>query len=218
MREIPMLYSTPMVQALLDGRKTQTRRVVKPQPTKEFICGYDIHQSFTGKPSVQLFEFYDTNTDSDTSQRWPTDDKGIKCPYGKPGDLIWVRETWMHSDDLDEPYWYKASFEQDYSEEKRKRMVGLWKPSIHMPKAAARIWLQIESVSVERLQDITEEDAVAEGVETLGLYPGYDVSSRGKFEGLWYSINGPDAWDANPWVWVIKFKVVSTTGREHVKA
>lgn len=94
MKHIPILFSTEMVQAILDGRKTQTRRVVKQQPPKEFICGYDIHQSFTGKPSVQLFEFYDTNTDSDTAQHWPADGKGIKCPYGQPGDVLWVREGW----------------------------------------------------------------------------------------------------------------------------
>jgi hypothetical protein len=105
-----------------------------------------------------------------------------------------------------------------------------WKPSIHMPKAAARIWLQVESIAVERLRDITEEDAIAEGVNLAeGLIKGemlwkdyeHDLNNlsnpKSSFKTLWRSINGAESWEANPWVWVVRFKVVSTTGREAVQ-
>lgn len=128
-----------------------------------------------------------------------------KCPYGKSGDILWVRETWQYVDIPDDytGYVYKASGGLDWEMSNDE---WIWRPSIFMPRAACRIFLQITDVRVERLQDISEADAIAEGVEKLGLYPGYDISSRGKFNGLWTNINGAESWEKNPWVWVISFK------------
>ena len=178
MKEIPILFSTPMVQAILEGRKTQTRRVVKGEALK-WLEPDMFTPEFVANPENSL------------------------CPYGQPGDLLWVRETWINQDG---DYKFLAD-NLDW------KGIMKFKPSIYMPKEAARIWLKVVNVRVERLQEISEQDAIAEGVETLGLYPGYSVSSRGKFEGLWNHINGAESWDANPWVWVVEFEVLSTTGR-----
>ena len=180
-----------MVQAILDGRKTMTRRVVKPQP------------AWIGEPNVP-FKTPDA------------DPKGIiKCPY-QPGDRLWVRETWaglpqFHNLNSEiERYIYKA--DEDATPLK-------WKPSIHMPKEAARIWLEVTSVRVERLQDITEEDAKAEGIawerarkiNRLENSGRIIDSAKAMFMRLWDSINAKRGygWDINPWVWVIEFKKVS---------
>lgn len=187
----PILFSTAMVQAILDGRKTQTRRVVKPkhEPTP--------HPFGVGEP----FKHIDL------------------CPYGQPGDILWVRETWGYEFGGD--YLYKASHEH------MKSVGGLtdhkWKPSIHMPFAAARVFLRIKSVRVERLQQISYEDAVAEGIyrecpsetplwahewkDYLGGQS--DLDAYGSFASLWQSINGPESWDANPWVWVVEFERIT---------
>lgn len=201
MKFIPILFSTPMVQAILEGRKNQTRRVVKPQP------------SITG---VSAFN------DGEHPQ--------MKCPYGQPGDVLWVRETyyaygrWVKNG-LTKSGKQKYKFDdfttlsgRSYKYEDckpafvktgKKNETGWYKrPSLFMPKEACRLFLQIKNIRVERLQDISEEDAKAEGVETLGLYPGYDVSAKGKFEGLWNYIHGntDENWNTNPFVWVIEFE------------
>lgn len=186
MKFIPILFSTPMVNAIMRGDKTMTRRLIKT-PKNKLAAGFRI------------------NTSKDGANKWPEaideNERGLEgngcnmeCPYGQIGDVLWVRETWSRW--ANEPYKYKADGTTGYS----------WKPSIHMPKAACRIFLEITNIRVEWLQDITENDAISEGVENLGLYPGYDVSSRGKFEGLWNLINGDESWDKNPLVWVIEFK------------
>jgi hypothetical protein len=182
--EKPILFSTSMVQAILEGRKTQTRRVIKPQPGPELkFFGWQVPE-YTHVAFGNNFRIESKH----------------RNPYGQSGDLLWVRETWKNADfpEAEGPYEYKASM-ADINAGWNK---GIWKPSIHMPKHAARIWLRVKDVKVERLQEISYADAKAEGVE----YP-HD------FYDLWFKINGPLSWNANPWVWVVEFEVVSTSGK-----
>jgi hypothetical protein len=173
MKQHPILFSTPMVQAILDGRKTMTRRVMKVQP--EAFCGGVMRPLLT------------------------------TCPYGWIGDRLWVRETWQQGqrNGSDLVLFYKASHEKEVDEDIK------WKPSIFMPRWASRITLEITGVRVERLQEIKEKDAKAEGSPTL---KGCQHTLKGyryllSFERLWDSINGKKyPWSSNPWVWVIKFK------------
>jgi hypothetical protein len=200
--ERPVLFQTDMVKAIIEGRKTQTRRQIKGQPT--------------GDESLDLKEVYNHNPEYFYKI----------CKYGKPGDLLWVRETWQEStflpkDDPDYGYIYRASGNGMAWEQGDD--TWRWKPSIHMPKSASRIWLMIEDIRVERAQEISEEDAIAEGIKNLELYGQlhwlrYDEGFCTKyptisFQSLWISINGEESWNANPWVWVIQFRVLSTTGK-----
>lgn len=176
-KQRPILFSIPMVEAILEGRKTQTRRIAKLQP-------------FEGEYYMQIatdeFVYVSKNAYSGPYQ----------CPFGKVGDILWVRETWGVCSNLPlgTGYIYKADDYPKYMEPCK------WKPSIHMPKDACRIFLKITDVRVERLQDISDEDAKAEGVKTeYGSY-------RHGFIQLWKSINGEESWNANPWVWVIEFE------------
>lgn len=208
--EKPILFSTDMVQALLDGRKTQTRRMLKIRACKHFIPHSYWH----------LEEI----------KKWNKD----YHPYGKPGDLLWVRETFCPTGSDEylnkstaKPFFYIADVKNPEFVNKLMPEYGWkWKPSIHMPKVAARIWLKVTNVRVERLKDISKSDALAEGVfeiekdeaykdymEQAGSYAG----PIGSFFSLWESINGLDSLIADPWVWVIEFEVVSTTGRNDVK-
>lgn len=176
MKERPILFSGEMVRAILDGRKTQTRRVVK----------FDWCGSANGLLHQASF------------------DPAYKCPYGKVGDRLWVRETWAKL--LSGRIWYRADGHSIND--------GGWRPSIHMPRWASRITLEITGVWVERLQAIGQNDAFREGVRRAadGRWFNYAPdgpthnSARGSFISLWESINGPGSWDANPWVWVIEFK------------
>jgi hypothetical protein len=142
------------------------------------------------------------------------------CPYGKPGDRLWVRETFAdlrgtgieHRPDPSGPL-KRYAFAADHppgsnGDEARKEFGVKWKPSIHMPRAASRITLEITGVRVERLQDISEADAVSEGAtwSFSRSGPRGDLSVKAGFVDLWESINGPGSWDANPWVWVVEFK------------
>jgi hypothetical protein len=242
MKERPIIFSAEMVRAILDGRKTQTRRAIKPQPTGGVLGLRWDHDM--GKPS------------------W-IDPHGcpVKCPYGRPGDRLWVREAFGFSrqdDDINEVervVCYKAgapwySILNDKSESLVHSGYGRkvqpnhfvhhparWKSSIHMPRWASRITLEIKSVRVERLQDISESDARAEGVrrnwtgddlkgfagtrdynEGLDGWYRYGASedeppcetARESFDTLWESIKGPGSWDANPWVWVIEFQRIKS--------
>jgi hypothetical protein len=156
--------------------------------------------------------------------------KFFKCPYGQIGDLLWVRETWAiqkYFNGLREECF--PIYKTDYPDP----VDWKWKPSIYMPKSAARIWLQITDIKVERLQDITEADALKEGCQhAFDIYQpgvvtektdtGYIIrnakSFRSGFMVLWNKINGEDAWRNNPWVWVISFKVLSSTGRPSIQS
>jgi hypothetical protein len=198
MKFIPILYSTAMVQAKLAKNKTQTRRTrglnklnYEPNKWKIKHTNWDISRGKLVFTFVNRDNYLETET--------------ILCPYGVPDDILWTRETYANLNaDIEKikPYYvYKADLGDgiDYGP-------VTWKPNIHMPKTACRMWDKVISIWPERLQDITEADAVAEGVETLGYYPGYEVSSRGKFEGLWNSLNGPNSFDANHWVWRIEYE------------
>lgn len=209
-KEIPILFSTPMVQAILDGRKTMTRRLLKKQPQAPRAIyndddaiailgenGPDLLLRFNWKCKRYKKEFVDAGM-------W-----GSKCPYGKPGDILWVRESFGR---------YKSG-EIVYKADKTEATIigNPWKPSIHMPKDAARIWLEVTEVRVEKLHSISDNDIFAEGIQTFvdkglaGVNKGGDGSARGAFKTLWGSINGN--WDSNPWVWVVSFDVLSTTGK-----
>lgn len=173
MKERPIIFNGEMVRAILDGRKTQTRRVIKPQPDGPWAA-----------PGRTM------------------------CPYGQPGDRLWVRETWAHvprtaygslgmqdPSDEDMAAIYRATFD-------RSPPGTGWKPSIYMPKWAARIWLEIINVRVERVQEITNEGALAEGVEE------HQIPHTWMFRELWDSINAKRgySWDSNPSIWVVEFR------------
>ena len=194
-RERPILFSGPMVRAILEGRKTQTRRVIRPQP-------HPTHQ--------RLLEEH------------PGDPQlGIPCPYGAAGDRLWVRETWASIRGLDEKkpseiasYGDSADLGFFYRSDGDEQVVGRgrWRPSIHMPRWASRITLGILGVRVERVKDIGEEEAVSEGCVVMpasAINP--QPTARGSFIMLWNSINYARGfgWLSNPWVWVIEFRRVA---------
>jgi hypothetical protein len=227
----PIIFSGEMVRAILDGRKTQTRRVVKPQPTGAPIYDPAIGWRFPGGPN-------------------------INCPYGVPGDRLWVRETWgyhgthscgdlyeamvvYHADGSDPPrrriafpsfgemkdsvpsQEIKAPPGFDELDEWDRRAVwgdllsAWWKrkrkiPSIHMFKWASRITLEVTGVRVERVQEISQGDAVKEGLEAKE--PNHVTSARYRFGQLWNSIHTkPERqWEANPWVWCVEFRRVDS--------
>lgn len=212
----PILFNTEMVKAILDGRKTCTRRVIK---LPENMDGIPVGKS--GDSSNPLGFMYPGC---------------IKRPQYLPGDILYVRETWM---DYAGRTMYRADCDK-YRLESLKLAEFSWEPSIHMPKEAARIWLRVTDVRMERLQDITEDGAKAEGMPDIFDYPvdkaycplckgegiigtvnvhslghmdvdcSYCDSYRKRFENLWNSINQKCldyyGWDANPWVWVIEFE------------
>lgn len=208
MRERPILFSGDMVRAILEGRKTVTRRKVNPQP--------DFAQAG------------DTTSGAGFCGRFTPDDErlgrlgeAMPCPFGQPGDRLWVRETFNRTNPggAHGVYYYRADgcFPSAIG---GRRFYGdeAWKPSIHMPRAASRIMLEVTAVRVERLQDITEEQAKAEGVraidgmkwhtleEAAAGIPMRDHTALDAFSALWECINGEGSCAANPWVWVVEFK------------
>lgn len=195
MKERGMIFNGEMVRAILDGRKTQTRRPVK-FPILDRNLGCELAgNELAGELSAGNY---------------------LNSAFGKPGDRIWVRETWAryNIDQNSHDIAYRATTPADWPEE------GRWRPSIHMPRWASRILLEITDVRVERLNSISQEDAQAEGLELTGWRPTYsDPDSGGEvmtpydnFAELWSSIYGDESWQANPWVWVIEFKVVNCGG------
>ena len=214
MKERPILFSGEMVRAILDGRKTQTRRVVKPQPD----CNTTALGHVGSGPCVVLAmrnRMYE-----------------IPCPYGQPGDRLWVKETFYCDD-----YRYPDIPKDEQDEDLRDRMIYYradgddlcqqipecdcdgnnvppWRPSIFMPRWASRITLEITGVRVERLQEISEDDAKAEGsqdahnVMHFSFQSSIDNVYRRNYASLWDSINGKmHPWTSNPWVWVIEFNM-----------
>lgn len=191
-RERPILFSDPMVRAILDGRKTQTRRIVKAKGIWSVV-------------------------DREDGTKWPGgedqcgDWQDFPCPFGSAGDRLWVRETWSPMPNCrpipnpekydNKPAWYKADND-------RPMWAGdKWTPSIFMSRVASRITLEITSIRAERLHGISEEDAIAEGTQCAGVPA--SLTNRGAFAQLWSTIHaadGPNGWAANPWVWVIGFK------------
>ncbi len=200
--ERPIIFSGTDVRAILDGRKTQTRRIVKPQP-----------------PATHQFSGWciaTTRRKDEGGAVWRAGEDGVRlidphranCPYGQPGDRLWVRETWAEHPDFPGCRYaiYRADPECEYDTDR-------WRPSIHMPRWASRITLEVTEVRAERLQDISEGDAMAEGAP-LELAPidyvrlGAVASRRGGFIRMWEQINGAGSWDANPWVWCVEFKKI----------
>ena len=173
MKERPIIFSGEMVRAILDGRKTQTRRVIKPQPLRDYA------------------------------------ELRSRCPHGVPGDRLWVRETHGF---LAEQVLYRADVPSDFEEYKKTAFwrVEKWRPSIHMPRWASRITLEITGVRVELVQRIGLGDITAEGIQAdLGPAAHSTINdSYVRFIELWDSINAKRGygWDTNPWVWVLEFK------------
>jgi hypothetical protein len=239
MKEHPVLFSTPMVQALLNTKpgvwpaepldpskpfKSMTRRVVKPQPDKDDSCvNYCTVEGFQTFPEA-------------AEEIWAQTEKGesvqLKSKY-QEGDILWVRETWCKQfDNTGDKIeyltdWYNKNTKTAEIIDSHDRITihclnpygfecPRWKPSIHMPREAARIFLEVKNVRIERVQDITEDDAKSEGVEEHGIFNDFDgyehiavglTTPRQEFCGLWDTLNAKKgySWERNPWVWVIEF-------------
>lgn len=203
MSERPILFSGPMVRALLAGRKTQTRRIVKPQPPTQAVCAGVISSS---NPDANGVWVWLDSTDMLEASRAGDD---FRCRYGVPGDRLWVRETWCPSDtNIRSATGQGAAYCADTPLGSVQKGMG-WRPSIHMPRWASRLTLDITDVRVKRLQDISETDAAAEGTREPSLVPiiGACWSERDAYAKLWEHINGKGSWAANPWVWAVTFKV-----------
>lgn len=208
----PILFNTEMVRAILDGRKTVTRRVVKPQPTSKMFTGVCTDSTARSDKAVGQWFFGD---------KPGTLTEGARPPY-QSGDILYVRETWKYIDFTgeDDGYVYKASQNGKDWEENSEEWE--WHPSIHMPKEAARIWLKVTNVRVERLIRMSHEAAKQEGIHYCESPDGFTwkvdsdmnccyVTPSGAFEALWNgTVNKDDmdryGWEANPWVWVIEFE------------
>ncbi|HGZ0311786.1 TPA: hypothetical protein ACOJ3H_003514 [Klebsiella pneumoniae] len=244
MKERGMIFNSEMVRAILDGRKTQTRRIMKVQPESNQL-GLLLITDSTKHSDIGKYHWAESNATGNHVRS-----KLFSCPFGAVGDRIWVRETWATLGNEDGCYvdWednlckgdersaariYRASCEQrpgDYGlwsipddaywkpHTKEHKFEGAWRPSIHMPRWASRILLEITDVRVERLNAISEEDARAEGIIDGGCLncgepepcgcANPDPDATDAFAYLWQSIYGQESWNANPWVWVIEFERV----------
>lgn len=207
MKERPIIFNSEMVRAILQGRKTQTRRVIKQTIRREEIAG----NVFRARKSGWIAWFPGTMANlEDLTKQWY--EFGFECPYGKLGDRLWARETWaVHPTlnrfsprnlDSDNPVYFRTDSGVNESH-------FVWRPSIFMPRWASRITLEITNVRVERVKDISRSDCVKEG-----LYPTMSNDSeqniRVRYRELWDSLNKKRgySWESNPWVWVIEFKRV----------
>lgn len=198
MKERPIIMSAPMVRAILAGTKTQTRRIAK-----KMVRHPDLGNLYT--PGALVLE----GEPHHVIER--------ACPYGRPGDRLWVRESWAENSGTAGGYLYAADHGGASGYCRADLRTGVWthdcskwSPSIHMPRRASRILLEITGVRVERLQDISEADAKAEGVSMPDGTPAPPDfwSYQQEFRHLWEQINGPGSWGANPFVWVIEFRRV----------
>jgi hypothetical protein len=219
MKERPILFSAPMVRAIPPGTKTQTRRVVRPQPP-EILPAYapkvywparDRHMTH-GDPDGAAYLQFERPGDYDGAHVM-RGGFGFRCPYGQPGDRLWVKETWRVCGGKEYEYqqdpsqvMYRATHQEDGFPFTWESYV--WRPSIYMPRWASRITLEVTAIRVERLQDISEADAIAEGAPWAACGAPQEGSHKAGFAQLWESIHGPGSWEANPWVWVVEFRQV----------
>lgn len=225
MKETPILFNGEMVRAILEGRKTETRRPVKDGPDESHyrypvVDKYGDCQWFSDKDDIGYEDELDD--EGEYPDVFPEHDEAIRSPFGCIGDRLWVRETWGWALEASMPP------SANYKEFLRYRADGdepdtvdKWVPSIHMPRWASRIMLEVTDIRVERVQEISEEDAEAEGIKIANEYTPFascwdyiDKTARSpslfnpsdSFATLWESVYG--TWDANPWVWVATFKKV----------
>jgi hypothetical protein len=230
-----------MVQAIQAGRKTMTRRVIKMDDLLEnpdrFRSAGDSREWDVPRPAIKYDDriWFAWELRNSNARTWIE-----RCRY-KPGDILWVRETFAEWENGGYAYKADGFFERYGAWEKDTpnkfhdvERVEKWKPCLFMPKEACRIWLKVTDVRAERLQDISEPDSISEGVESwveermksrpthYKMYcdldnpndpATYSSTAKVSFESLWHKINGPESWEANPWVWVVSFKVLSTSGR-----
>lgn len=210
MKEKPILFSTPMIKAILAGNKTQTRRIIKhfgnEYHYETLLCDWGL----SGYPQLVNNNIWEwtLQTAIDDNQTFK-----FKCPFGQIDDILWVRETWalpVDNEGNDIGYQYKSDYDD-------KSNWWKWKPSIFMPKEACRIKLKITDIRVERIQDISENDAIAEGIiMNNSPHPGWywmeDIymtdSPTYAYELLWKHINGKESWESNIWIWVLQFEKI----------
>ena len=222
MADRPIIFSAPMVRALMDGRKTQTRRMIKAAPPEATSAG-TTYSSLTGHSNVWTW----LSGDPRDCETWEVLDD-FRLPYA-PGDRLYVKEAFRGDVGYDKTpprEWsqWPVSYEADPFEARCGLDVGRLLPGIHMPRWASRLTLTVTDVRVQRLQDISEADAIAEGIERLksgrGFYDPtvshaavrfgeWTSTARQGFCRLWNSLHGPGAWDANPWVVALTFTVQS---------
>lgn len=218
-RERPILFSGPMVRAILAGSKTQTRRIVKPQPLLTADMGWI-------QPRGSQEKTPDAVNDPPYGRGEALWKSESMCPYGRTGERLWVRETFGDRAD----YAAIGALRKDryYYEADGRKSGWKYRPSIHMPRAASRITLEITGVRVERLNEISDSDAFAEGCQVIpprqpNTKPGYvfegtradrcnlcHKSPQTAFACLWDEIHGEDSWESNPWVWVVEFQRAAT--------
>ncbi|EMW6581573.1 hypothetical protein AAFF24_003585 [Enterobacter bugandensis] len=232
MKERGMIFNGEMVRAILDGRKTQTRRIMKVQPSDGFHPthnGYDLDlNAHWYTPGVVDKNGYLQPAKKDVFGV-ADENEGFTCPFGSVGDRIWVRETWAEAGaGAPDLKLYRANYPEHvptHYENVPPTDEIRWTPSIHMPRCASRLTLEITGLRVERLNGISETDAEAEGIDMEALFDAQDCydciadhnmtgrpTATGAFKYLWESIYGEESWKSNPWVWVIEFKVASPGG------
>jgi hypothetical protein len=225
-KEKPILFTDEMVRAILDGRKTQTRRIVKPQPPQPIKEGVGIEWQWWDEREA----FVPNGTLAGFTKEMRS---GIRCPYGQPGDRLWVKEThfrwgrWVRNGKTKtgKPAWkFKpekrldrpmngVAFDDLNEHHDRIKLDWHKRPSIFMPRSASRIILEMIAVRVERVQDVSDEDVKAEGVDRPAPFTSEPQSIwQAAYQDLWNSINGKKhPWKSNPWVWIISFSRVSSS-------
>lgn len=205
MTERPILMSAEMVRAILDGKKTQTRRPVRPQPARKRDSEYehgDVFMAYDGPHRIE------NPRGRDKAAAGMLNEKLMACPFGVPGDRLWVRETWYHNGGA---YCYRADYEDEVARGIR------WCPSLHMPREASRIMLEITDVRVQRVQKISVVGCRAE-LGCVCAPRARWLGERRLFSEIWntlYSMKPGLSWAENPWVWAVTFKVVEACSTDH---
>lgn len=204
MKERGVIFNSEMVRAILAGRKTQTRRIVKSVPTTHDFHGWIMSSTCAKDEGKAVWAIGDSPLLKDPIR--------LNCPLGKIGEQLWVRETWQCGLCTESTFAYKATHKPSDLEEGWYEKIK-WRPSAQMPRWASRILLEITGVRVERLQSISEEDAKAEGFDNSQSDAANSIGWFEKpiraFRRAWENIYGADGWDSNPWVWVIEFRRVT---------